>query len=567
MKTRNSIFAIVGIVLAVACAKNEKPFDAEEPNQPGNIVTLHAIVSEEDTKATVDGETGAYLWTAGTDVIAVHSSDGKYHVSEGASASTNDATFTVNLGEGVGDAFAVYPASIVTTTAANYGQDGHSLDVTLPGSYPLSAVQTDKTPLPMIAAYNVTQLSFSHLCALLRITVYNLPGSTNYLTLDFNGKKVHGDFSVAAPVAPGSVIAAAAAGVGEDIITITDLGISSWTNALTFNIPIPVGDAYTTVKITAYNDSDKVLLTMTRPLKTSANWTPARAKGRKIGAALPAFQVSAGSYVAIAPGNLQYYRASTSDSWDETGKFRFAANSWTINQSSYSENLSTNTVSDRFAWGTSGASWPEGLYGTYNKPYHNTYSGGTVNNKYGPVYDNAKGVNDLTGYFANGDWGVFNAIGSDPKGTWRLMSNSEFNHLKANNSGWAIGVINTGATNDKGLILLPKNFVNPTALTIVTGMRDNAKDDGLNHFTPAEWRILEAAGAAFLPFAGAIWDVPSSPGKTDGRYWLSTCGGSATNAYEISIVYDDNTSQHRCNASTCASSRAVKRSVRLVRPL
>lgn len=282
------------LLIAVSCEK-----EAINPSDNGNesasgVKMITEIVSGsrgDVTKATIGNTTPTFAWTAG-DNVAVHVSNGatnKYVVTtSGASASAASAKFTVEYEEGYSrDAFAVYPSTIVSASAANYGQSGHTLDVTLPSSYTLAQVSGETSPCPMISANTAGDgWHFYQLCGLLRLTVNSIPATAKRLEIDFDGKQVWGDFSIASTVVASSAVISTAADGAHDIITITKdgsdapLGITS----LTANIPLPVG-TYSGITVTAYDaiSGGSVILTIARPF----TYTASSEKGVKRTASFP----------------------------------------------------------------------------------------------------------------------------------------------------------------------------------------------------------------------------------------------------------------------------------------
>lgn len=151
MKTIYKYMLLAGlVVLAASCEKEiekESPADATT----GKMITetISAQI-EGETKATVDAD-AKFAWTVG-DNIAVHVSKGDSHAYvatvSGASEAAASASFSVSYGEGYSrDAFAIFPSTIVAANAANYGQSGSPLDVTLPAKYSLAKVSGDCHPL------------------------------------------------------------------------------------------------------------------------------------------------------------------------------------------------------------------------------------------------------------------------------------------------------------------------------------------------------------------------------------------------------------------------------------
>lgn len=216
------------------------------------------------TKATIADTDASFKWSVG-DNIAVHVSNGDSHKyvftsgEGGASQAAASASFSVTYDSGYSrDAFAVYPSTIVAANASNYGQSGHTLDVTLPPDYTLAQVQGEVSPCPMVATNSASSFSwdFYQLCSLLRITVGNIPATAKRLEIDFDGKKVWGDFSIASGIVPGTStsVIATAADANHDTISITKDGSDAvlGETSLILNIPLPVGD-YSKIIVNAYD--------------------------------------------------------------------------------------------------------------------------------------------------------------------------------------------------------------------------------------------------------------------------------------------------------------------------
>ena len=166
---------------------------------------------------------------------------------------------------------------------------------------------------------------------------------------------------------------------------------------------------------------------------------------------------------------------------------------------------------DLFCWGTSG--WNSGA---------NEYQPWSTSNNNEDFIIGGDGTNELTGIYANADWGVFNKItnGGNKAGMWRTLTLEEWEFLKGSN---AIRRNKSGLATIqgyyKGLVLLPDEWTLPNGLTFVSEL-----DDGFaaNTYDLNQWQRMEAAGAVFLPVTGCrkITNVDMSEGH--GRYWLST---------------------------------------------
>ena len=272
------------LLIAVSCEK-EAINSSDRGNEPASgVKMITEIVSGcrgDATKATIGNTTPTFAWTVG-DNVAVHVSNGDSHeyviTSKGADAAASSAKFEVTYGEGYSrDAFAVYPSTIVSASAANFGQSGHTLDVTLPDSYTLAQVSGETSPCPMISANEAgSGWHFYQLCGLLRLTVNSIPATAKRLEIDFNGKKVCGDFSIASPVVASTAVISTAADGAHDIITITKDGtdVVLGETSLVVNIPLPKGD-YSNITIIAYNQiaGGNALVMGTEPFAYSASKT------------------------------------------------------------------------------------------------------------------------------------------------------------------------------------------------------------------------------------------------------------------------------------------------------
>ena len=251
--------------LSTACNKNEMDpvQNGEEPKIEVKMITETVTGGKGTTKATIANADASFKWTAG-DNIAVHVSNGDSHKyvfssdagASGASTAAASASFTVVYPEGYSrDAFALFPSTIVSENAANYGQSGTALDVTLPSSYTLAQVSDETSPCPMIATNTAgSGWDFYQLCGLLRLTVTDIPSTAKRLEIDFDGNKVWGDFSIASPISPSASVIATDTDTEHVIITITKDGSNTTLGAtsLVLNIPLPTGD-YSNITVVAYD--------------------------------------------------------------------------------------------------------------------------------------------------------------------------------------------------------------------------------------------------------------------------------------------------------------------------
>lgn len=274
--------------------------------------------------------------------------------------------------------------------------------------------------------------------------------------------------------------------------------------------------------------------------------------------ALPGkFSVAANKKVYFSQGNLQY-QASTS-TW------RFAENQYdyvgddTKGNVIGSDNAQiSSTYSgwiDLFGWGTSGYQFASG-YGTAYQPWSYIIS----ITDYGPT----DGTSGLTGTYANGDWGVYNAIsnGGNSAGLWRTLTKDEWTYVfntRSTTSGvrYAMATVN-GVS---GVILLPDDW--STSYYSLASTNTGGAAFNTNSISSSDWSSkFEAHGAVFLPAAGSRNGTTVYYGSIYGataNYWSTTAYGTG-NAY---LVYFD---LGNVNPNPCINMyRFLGSSVRLVR--
>ena len=564
-------------VLTAACSNEDDSILSGLENSYSDDVKM---ITETITATNGDGATRAavaadasFTWTAG-DQIAVHVSDGNYYTTTALAAGdyTNTASFSVTYPDGQSrDAFAVYPASIVAADAANYGQSGASLDVTLPGSYTIAEVSGTTTPCPMIAENTGSDWEFKQLCGMLRLTVRGITAEASYLKIDFNGKKVQGAFSIANTVTAGTSTIATSATTGtDDIISIT--GLTGAANIYDINLPLPTGE-YTDVTVTVYNSSDAEIKTITRPLKASGTYTAARAKGRKLNAVLQsAFSVSSSKMVYFSLGNLQ---ATTTDG--STWTWGFAAHQWDyiggtdfnngqktgnmlINGDGTLSESDTYTV-DLFSWvGASNTTWDGALGSAGNAAMHGITNSSALNSTdgYGNAVENLKS-----------DWG--NTI-SDSY-TWRTLTKDEWAYVfdtresgstvnGTSNARYTHATINTDVKSGvNGMILFPDGITVDNSEATSWGNVNSASEWNTDtKCTKDEWTALAAKGCIFLPAAGERSPSTINRSGSVGFYW-SFEGGQINSAYLVKFQ------QNNLYSRNLSGTRKVGLSVRLVRDM
>ena len=204
------------------------------------------------------------------------------------------------------------------------------------------------------------------------------------------------------------------------------------------------------------------------------------------------FKVSDTTSVYFSQGNLQFNPQGSHKTADSTanGTWRFAERQYDYLESSNNYDGTSNSW-DLFGFGTSG--WNSGASNYQPRSYY-------YKSKY---YINR----DLTGAYANADWGVYNAIsnGGNILNKWRTLTKSEWNYL-FNNNKWTLGYITDSTNSYLCLLLIPEKFTAPegTSVTVLstTTSSTTVSVPSTNKYTTEQFASLEKLGVVALPCGG-----------------------------------------------------------------
>ena len=234
-----------------------------------------------------------------------------------------------------------------------------------------------------------------------------------------------------------------------------------------------------------------------------------------VGAISGKFTIKAnGDQVYFSQGNLQYIGSAATPYW------KFADNQWDyLGTSTGQDSNNQNVDRDLFGWGTSG--WNNG--NMYYQPYDTEHFWDSESGYgYGPTNGTNYSYN-LTGDYANADWGVYNAIsnGGNIPNLWRTLTYLEWDFVfKSRNtpSGirYAKGIVN----GVNGVILLPDDW-DASVYTLNYTNKSNAPYN-TNEITEESWATMEANGAVFLPTAGYRNEILVYSEGSLGYYWSSS---------------------------------------------
>ena len=257
-----------------------------------------------------------------------------------------------------------------------------------------------------------------------------------------------------------------------------------------------------------------------------------------VGAINGKFTINAnGEQVYFSQGNLQYIGSAATPYW------KFAENQWdylgtTTNQNSSNQNVDR----DLFGWGTSG--WNNGnmYYQPYDTEYMTDWNAYDYGYGYGPT-DGTSYTYNLTGTYANADWGVYNAIsnGGNTPNQWRTLTQPEWDYVfSSRNTPSGIRYAKGSVNGVNGVILLPDDW-NTSIYALNYTNRGDAPYT-TNTITSSDWESMEANGAVFLPAAGDRGGSSVGGAGSGGYYWSSSYSSSysARNVYFSSgYLYTD----------------------------
>lgn len=229
-------FSLLGLAaFFFGCQQAELMDPNEVGGQPMKTVTVSAEMTSDDTKASLDSQTGEFSWQSG-DLISVLATDGKFYdfiLKDGAGELY--AEFEGSIPETASiTTVATYPR-IVANGAENTVLSGNTLNFVLPASWTYAA---NVSNVPMVAAFGEGSeyMSFRQVGGVMRFPVKNLPKEASFV-VTMNDKTITGQFPVDI-TAVGET--AMTAGDAASVLTINYTSDVDGGSA-EFNVPVPVG--------------------------------------------------------------------------------------------------------------------------------------------------------------------------------------------------------------------------------------------------------------------------------------------------------------------------------------
>ena len=236
-----------------------------------------------------------------------------------------------------------------------------------------------------------------------------------------------------------------------------------------------------------------------------------------------------GDQVYFSQGNLQYNKTTAVWSFMEH-QYDVVETDW----QDVGENYANQNIVGHFGWGTSG--WNNG--NMYYQPYDTeSFWDSEIGYGYGPT-DGMNYNYDLTGDYANADWGVYNAIsnGGNTPNQWRTLTVNEWDYVfNARTTPSGIRYVKGIVNGMNGVILLPDDWN-----TSIHALNYTNREDApfTTNTIDTDWTMMESAGAVFLPAASGRGGTSVSGVGSYGYYWSSSY--DAFFKHDASYVFFDN---------------------------
>ena len=563
-----------GALALASCNKNK---DAEG-TVPENGFRASTEQGGGDSKTHLDGT--AVKWDA-ADLILIRSQENggrtlTYELTEG-EGTQNGTFYTGEEHESffVPSYTAVYPAYNSDEVANSITGDG-AATFTLPATQKYVANSFAKGAMPMMAVSSDQSLAFKNVLGGICFPLTGSHHVTRVVLTGNNGEKLCGVFT--ADYNSGNPTLTYGSGGGSSVTVSCNLTLTGTaTNFYVMLPPVVMTNGFTLKVYDGDSESDKIYEKSTGTSTAIHRNEILYLGGPDSGSSIEIVVVPEGAIsglftvegtvanptrkVYFSKGNLQYRASESGTAGDLThnvagggtaqGQWRFAEHQW-----DYVGNGTSGTVTgssnasisqtyigwiDLFGWGTSG--WNSGA---------NAYQPYSTSTSYSDYYPGGSSTNNLTGSYANADWGVYNEIVVDDAGTivapgtYRTLTNAEWSVLIGRTVNGGTGQNHSYTYGRKvndvlGVIIYPDDY---------TGGTPSAD------LSVEEWASYEDKGCVFLPCAGLRSGTSLLNVGSYGHCWSSTCNG-AYGAYYVLFFSG--------NFYTNNYYRYYGRSVRLVR--
>lgn len=494
-KTLVPFIALTAIAAMTAISSCNK----EELGNTEFTATIESC-SDQQGKTILNGT--ALNWESGDQVVIYGTAGAGIYAATPQTPATTANFGRVSGNPGNAPFRAYYPPTLTT--------DGVNINLPAAQTYVAGSINE----FPMYAESSNSHLAFKNLCGALKLHLTKNGVNISSISVTANSE-INGIYSVSYNTGDPQLVHCT--GTGSNTTTISCATAQDISNGLDFFVCLPAGD-YTGLVI-ELNTNDGQFCTKTAnttiPVRRShytlitlgendLNFTAQLYSG-----ALPGlFSVSATQQVHFSQGNLQYKAF--------TNVWRFAEHQYDYIGSA-NNNISSTYSGwiDLFGWGTSG--WNSGA------ACYQPWSTSTSNSDYLP---GGSSNNGLIGAYVEADWAWHNPIrnGGNTVHRWRTLTRSEWQYLLYSRTN-ALAKYGTGSiVGVGGLIILPDDWTLPSGCSFTSGVTSSGYYAWtLNSYTLAQWSLMEAAGAVFLPAAGERrYGTQASYVGHEGSYWTST---------------------------------------------
>lgn len=267
---KHVLYTAALLAIVAGCAKE---LDKPAPEEKTGLIPFSftaVMVDEPVTEATI-ADNGTFAWSEGDEIALYNTVDDQFYPF---TCEDGDGLFNGEAPANASFSVAYYPASVAKTETS----------VTLPDTYSATDAQAGKV-FPMVATPDGNQLAFTHLGALLKFTVNDIPASATTLTVSSDAA-ITGDFTPS--VADGKKVIAAGSGSASIAIPLS----LTETSSLSFYVPLPVGSYNYTIAVsdgthtmlekgtTAAKTIDRASLHKMKPLTVVPPTTDKKLRGR-----------------------------------------------------------------------------------------------------------------------------------------------------------------------------------------------------------------------------------------------------------------------------------------------
>ena len=250
---RKFLFLTLCLALSLfGCQTEEFSISAEDQIEMKEV-TLSAGIQGDDTKASLDSQTGAFSWQSG-DLISVLATDGKFYdfiLASGAGAKFAEFTGSIPTTANI-TTVATYPR-VAANGAENTILNGNILDYTLPVEWTYAA---EVSNVPMVATFpeGSADMSFKQIGGVMRFVVKNMPTEAKFV-VTMNDKTITGKFPIdISKLGQESIVA----GDAKSVLTISYSSTVDGQTA-TFNVPVPTS-IYNNFNVSVTDADGNVLL-------------------------------------------------------------------------------------------------------------------------------------------------------------------------------------------------------------------------------------------------------------------------------------------------------------------